>query len=494
MGILLPRWRRCLAAGLALSAVCLAASAQKGYEIEVEIDGFSGSEAYLANYFMDKQYIVDTSAVDKGRVVFRGDEKLAEGTYLLVLPPDNDYTLVQIDGDQHFKLRTTAGLLTADMKVKGSVENELFYDYLHFIAAMRPVADSLRAIQADSSLPAATREVARAEGERVDGLVRERQESILSDHANTITASVIRSMREPEMPEFAGDEEEVQRQRYLHYKRHYFDNVDLGDPRALRSSYLDQRVGYYLDKLVVPVPDSINRELDFLLDRMRPSDETFRFYLSKFFNEYAASKVVGMDAVYAHLGEKYYMSGEAHWVDSTTLAKIADNVTRLKPLLIGQRAPGIKVQARDKQAIDLDAIDSDYTVLFFFDPECGHCQKQTPHVVDFARDYKDKGVAVVSVCSKFAPDQDSCWSYVDSKEGMAENLYNGVDPYHRSKYKIKYDIKSFPQIYVLDRDKTILSKRIGAEQLPEVLDRIIAMRDERDAGGAGGDPPASRSR
>ena len=63
-------------------------------------------------------------------------------------------------------------------------------------------------------------------------------------------------------------------------------------------------------------------------------------------------------------------------------------------------------------------------------------------------------------------------------------FFNTVDPYHRSRYKTVYDIRSTPQIYVLDTDKTILSKRIGAEQLPEVIDHILEVKEnEKQKGG-----------
>ncbi len=467
-----------LCAGLSMAA--FAQNKAKGYKIVAEIEGFSESEAYLANYFMDKQYIVDTAAVIDGKAIFKGDEPLKQGTYLLVLPPDNDFAQLQIDADQEFNIKTKAGNLVPSMKVRGSAENELFYDYLHFLSIMRPAADSLRAIQADSTLPEATRMAAKVEGERIDAEVKERQAAIKAKHPKTITASILRSMEEPSMPEFVGTEEEKQQQRYLFYKKHYFDNVDLGDPRAIRSSYLDQRISYYLDKLVVPVPDSLNKEIDYILEQMKPAPETFRFYVSKFLNDYAKSKVVGMDAVYAHLGEKYYVSGIANWTDSTTVAKIAENVERIKPLLLGKPAPPLTLEDRKGNKIDLYKLEADYVVLFFYDPECGHCKKQTPFVIDFAKAYQDKDVKVVSVCSKFAPNQDSCWNYVDSKVGMNDAMYNAVDPYHRSKFKINYDISSTPQIYVLDREKKIVSKKISAEQLDEVVSRLISIREEQE--------------
>ena len=107
----------------------------------------------------------------------------------------------------------------------------------------------------------------------------------------------------------------------------------------------------------------------------------------------------------------------------------------------------------------------------------GIVKKSMPDMVDFYKAYKDKGVEVFAVCTKLYNELDSCWSYIDEK-GIGIWL-NTVDPYHRSKYKTLYDIRSTPQIYILDEKKEILSKRIGAEQLPEVMDRILEIRENK---------------
>ncbi len=475
---------RALACVLTLTIVIGVANAQAGgYAIDVEVEGFAGDSMFLANYFMDKQYIVDTVIAESGKATFRGEDVLPEGTYLLVLPPDNEYAQIMLDSDQQFGLKTDVADLAGAMRVDGSEENELFYGYLNFITRMRPRADSLRAVQQDSTLLAATRESAKNEGLKLDEQVKQHQAEIRERHPGSMTAALLRTMVEPELPTFTGTEAEQQEARYHYYKNHYFDGVDLGDPRALRSTWLDQRVSDYIENLVVPAPDSISKELDMILDRMRPAPETFRFYTSKFLNDYAASKIVGMDAVYVHLGKKYYVGGEADWVDSTTLAKIAENVATLEPLLIGKPAPPLTLKLRDESDFVLHDTDAKFTVLFFYDPECSHCKKQTPFVIEFAEKYRDKGVKTVAVCSKFAPNVGDCWTYVDENEGMKEAIVNTADPYHKSKYKVVYDITSTPQIYVLDKDKKIVSKRISAEQLPEVLDRML---EEGQAGGPAG--------
>ncbi|MBI5914054.1 MAG: TlpA family protein disulfide reductase, partial [Bacteroidetes bacterium] len=249
-------------------------------------------------------------------------------------------------------------------------------------------------------------------------------------------------------------------------------------------------VVHYVDKMTVQHPDSLNIAIDYVLEKMRPAEETFKFYLIHFLNQFAKSTIVGMDGVYVHIAQKYYKSGLAPWTEEDQLKKIVENADRLEPLLIGKVAPNIEMQTQEGTKIWLHDFQSPLTVLFFWDPECGHCKKSMPEMVKFAKDFKDRGVAVFAICTKLATrdDQgnlslkeiDSCWSTIQERE--MDVFFNAVDPYHRSRYKTLYDIKTTPQIYVLDTDKTILSKRLGADQLPEVVDHILKVKQDKNGG------------
>jgi len=87
-------------------------------------------------------------------------------------------------------------------------------------------------------------------------------------------------------------------------------------------------------------------------------------------------------------------------------------------------------------------------------------------------------VELVAVCAKFTDEIEGCWDYVDEK-GIGDWMHM-VDTYHRSRFMKVYDIKSTPQIYILGEDKTILSKKIGAEQLGEVVERLMEVEQQEN--------------
>ncbi|MEM7660086.1 MAG: DUF4369 domain-containing protein, partial [Bacteroidota bacterium] len=59
--------------------------AQNGHQIEGFIDGFTESEAYLAYYFGEKQYLKDTAEVVDGSFVFAGAETLDKGPLIFIV-------------------------------------------------------------------------------------------------------------------------------------------------------------------------------------------------------------------------------------------------------------------------------------------------------------------------------------------------------------------------------------------------------------------------
>jgi len=476
-------------------------SAQEGHRIEITLDNYKNDTLLLGYHYGDKQYIKDTCVINsEGKFVFEGAESLDPGVYLMVMRPDNQYFQLLIDnGDQHFTAHTDATAPSDHMKLEGSKENGLFYGYMDFLGKQRPKAEALKGKlkTATGTEKAALEQQLKAINEEVVAY----QNNLVDTHTGTLARAFVKSFMEAPMPKFEGTEREVQLKRYHHYKDHYFDNVELGDARLVRSPFLFQRIDYYLNKLTANHPDSINASLDYILEKIAPAEDTYKYYLVHFLNTYAQSKVVGMDAVYVHLAEKYYAAGKAPWTEEEQLAKIVDNAKALKPILIGKTAPDVKMfeidiegtiaaendeneykRWRAKRELTLHEVPTPYTILFIWDPDCGHCKKSMPKMIEFYENYKDKGVEVFAVCTKIYDGIAECAKYIKDKDGMV-NWINAIDPFIKSKYKQIYDIKSTPQIFILDENKEIISKRIGAEQIAEVMDQIMEMKAKEKAAG-----------
>ncbi|MCB0661160.1 MAG: redoxin domain-containing protein [Saprospiraceae bacterium] len=465
--------------GLFLSLVSFAGD---GYHIKIKLNGFEQDSIFFGYQYGDKQYVRDTIQKNKdGWFHIEGDEALQGGVYMIVIPPDNKYFELLIDeNNQNFTVETSYDDLVTKMKIKGSKDNILFYDYLNFLSSKRPEAEALQKQITEAGEDENAKKPLQEKLDKLNESVQEMQQKIVKEHPLSLPAAIIKATFAIDYPAFEGDEKEVQMQKWLYTKEHYFDNINLSDDRLARTNLLFQRIDYYINKLEVQHPDSLNKAIDFILEKMDPKGENFKFYVVHFLNTYAKSKIVGMDAVYVHIVDKYYKTDMAYWTPDSTMQKIVENADALEPILIGKTAPDIQMQKKDGTKVKLSEVESPFTVIYVWDPDCGHCKKAAPIVVDFYEKFKDKGVTIFSICGKFTDEVPSCWDTIEEK-GF-DNFMNVVDPYHRSKYKVLYNIKSTPQIFILDKDKKIIMKRIGAEQLSEVMDQII-LQEQREMEG-----------
>ncbi len=448
---------------------------KSGYKINLELENFESSEIILASYYGSSNVIIDTfPRTEKGNFIVKGEETLDGGVYLIILPPANNFIEILIDKEQHFSLECDVKDHIPSMKITGSKENELFYGYLRYISSQRKIADGISK-ELEEAKDEKQKEKIAKKREKLDDEVTAYFENIKKKYPEHLNTIIIKAAQPIEMPDELQQPDADDTQRYLYYKKHYFDNLDLLDNRLLRTNFFHKRIEYYLEKLTYQIPDSISVSIDRILSGMNKESDMFKYYLVHFLNKFAKSKIVGMDAVYVHIVQNYYAKNLAPWTDEETLKKIIDNANALAPILIGKTAPDIRMKKRDGTPVSLYDIKSKYIVLYIWEPDCGHCKKASPRMIEFNNAYKDKGVTLFAVCAEIRDEVKKCWEAIDERGYEWLNL---VDPYMQSRYKTKYNIKSTPQIFILDENYKIKMKTIGADQLMTVMEQIME-RDQK---------------
>ncbi|MFZ4543149.1 MAG: redoxin domain-containing protein [Saprospiraceae bacterium] len=451
------------------------AFAQKGYEIKVKLDNYAEKQLLLGYHFGEKQYIKDTTQLGTdGFFTFKGDKPLDGGMYLVIMLPDKNYfQMVISDKEQNFTLATDAAKAVEKAKFKNAPDNELFFGYMNWLTAKREGAEKIKeGMKKDSSDIKKLKEW-QDKLDKIDKEVKDYQWEIIKKNPTTTTALLLKGSLDVPILEFPGEEKDVQEKKYWWYKAHYFDHLDFKDTRLIRLPILPGRVDYYLNKYIVQHPDTICEGVDRILQMAKPNSELYRYFLIQMLNTYAKSNIVGHDAIYVHMALNYYAKGECPWIDKDELDKIVKNAQDLEPTLIGKVGQDLTLEKRDGTRTKLYDIKTPYTILLFWAPDCSHCQKEMPDFVKFAEKWSNKGkVTMIGVCNKVTDKVKDCWSFIDEHPGM-NNWLQCVDTYLLSKYVEKYYIKSTPQIYILDKDKKIIMKKIAADQLDSVMDDII---------------------
>jgi peroxiredoxin len=449
----------------------LSLRAQSGYQIEASVEGFAGDTAYLAYYLGDKTYLQDTVPASNGAFVFAGEERLDGGIYLVVLPPENNYFELIVDADQHFKVKTKAGNFIPAMQVIGSEDNRLFYEDMQFLGEKRQAAQALQ----EQIKTAGEGEKAALEQKmtEINEEVMAHRRQFQQQHPDLLYTKILQALEEPTVPEAPTDMADslVQRYQFLQYRKHYFDKIDFGDERLLRTPVMVQKVDQYLEKLTVKHPDSISHAVDEVVSRARANDEVFKYFVVNLLNKYAKSKLMGMDAVYVHMVEQYYLSGDAYWTDSTTLAKMEERALALSPNLIGRVAPNFVAYDVNNNPRSLHGVEAPYTILYFWDYDCSHCKTVTPRLGKAFPRYAEKGVALFAVSINGDVD---IWKEKIKTYGL-ETALNVQDHYRRSGFQDLYDIRSTPRLFLLDKDKKIMAKQITVQQMEEILSRELGL-------------------
>ncbi len=446
-------------------------SQEAAYRIEVELKNHNSDELYMGQFYGKKPFLMDTtSRQSSGKFIFEDTEMVSTGIHYIVIPPNNKFIQFLItDKESFIKIAADVNELPASVDISGSEDNTIFMEYLDFYSKKQQRLEQLKTEKENS--PDKTDKLERQIKEIGEEIAAYKKE-VNKNHPNTLTAAILMADIEPEFPEFEGTEEEILQKKYDFRLQHYFDNVDLSDSRLLRTPVVNNKVDYYIHKLTLQRPDSVISSIDRVLEMAKPNKENFQYLIVQFLNEYGRTNTLRFEEIFVHLSDNYVQKGLTPFIDEDSKNEILRKAYRLKPIFVGKQAPKITVYDREENPIELYNIDADYTVLVFWRPGCGTCQKSMPKIIKFREDYKDKGVQIFTVCTDMGDKSNKCWEYVDQK-GMADHFINTYDPRNKSRFHQKYDIRTTPKIMILDRNKEILVNRIGAEQLGEFLDRFI---------------------
>lgn len=459
------------------------AGAQDGHKIEMKIDGLEADTAYMANYLGTKLYYYDTAYAEKpDKLVFSGEDSVKPGMYSLVVEGQKFFDFI-VD-EQEFQLRTKKGSPVESMKAKNSPNNELFYNYIRRIQKEKKEAQPLRA-QAKKA-EGKEKERLQEKLDRIDERVKEYQSKLIEENEELLASKIVKATLEVDVPEPPDSLEGKEKQRYQHnyYKKHYFDNVELEDERLARTPMLGRKVKQYFNKFIVENPDSAIKAADRVLSRVEEGTDMYKYIVNFITNKYMNSDIMGMDAVFVHMAKNYYFDGKADWPSEGQLKDWKERVKKVEPLLIGKQAPIISLaDSTGENFISLGQVDAKYTILYFWDPDCGHCKKATPKLKKAYDTLKARGVEVYAVGTplkngdwkEYIRKHDLNWINVSDNPHINNNPreYLGRTDLKSMNFRDTYDIYSTPRIFLLDEDKTIIAKELGIDQVVEYIDRLL---------------------
>ncbi|MBN2891245.1 MAG: DUF5106 domain-containing protein [Bacteroidales bacterium] len=490
----------------------------QSYKIEVKIKGVENQDIILGHHKNDKLIPVDTVKTDKnGYAVFKGDKPLFQGMYFIFLP-QKTYFDILIGEDQVFYIENDTTDLYKNLKAKGSDELQVFLDYHNFLIEQNENITNLREKWKNETDPNKKKEL-EEEMNVISGKFETYYQEIVTNYPDMFFTTFLKATRDVKVPETITD----RAAQYYYYKNHYFENFDVSDKRLYYTNIYESKIDNYLDKVVLQDPDTLIVAVDYLIEKTEGDEELYQYMMIHLFNKYATSNLMIAENMYVHVGEIY--AEKATWSTDSFRNELKTKIVRKKNCLIGNKALALRMtilppdsaaienlriplEIMKEQGLDIEKdksrtfeekvpdlsqliaeymsffpndrplydTQSKYTILWFISPDCSHCKKETPLFhADFMDKLKGKDVEVWAIYmekntdnwAKFSNDIGDWFDFIEKNKLYGQGWYNMWNPFDN--YRFKYDINSSPILYLLDKDKKILAKRIGYEQAIEII-------------------------
>ncbi|MBX2900047.1 MAG: DUF5106 domain-containing protein [Cyclobacteriaceae bacterium] len=470
---------------LVLCLGCGLAVAQTGYKIEFQVKGWKDTTAYLGSYYGEQTRLNDTARVSStGQFFFDNSKKLPQGVYFIVLNKTKIFDFV-VGANQHFRIETSKDDYSK-ATVKNDLDNSLFFDNLNNNAERSKEADPWIAILRDSTLKDEQKKEAREKFSKISDQVMAYQKQVAEKNPTTVTARLLKTTFKVEVPEAPkkanGTIDSTFQLRY--YRQHFFDNFDLADDALIRlpRPVYQEKVKEYLEKLYAPVPDTILSAIDGLVAKVRKNPETFKYLVWSCMFHYQNPEIMGLDEVFVRLYDKYFATGEMDfWISASMKKSIKDYADKLRTSLVGKTGANLIMQDINLQPKSMYDIKNKYTILWIYDPDCGHCKEETPKLVEFyTKNHTKFDFQVFSVASDTSLQK--MRNFIKTMKTEPWINVNGPRSYMEQHYSKLYYAESTPSIYILDRDHKIIAKKLPVKQLEDFFTRHEKFVQSRKTG------------
>jgi hypothetical protein len=128
-----------------------------------------------------------------------------------------------------------------------------------------------------------------------------------------------------------------------------------------------------------------------------------------------------------------------------------------------------------ERPLPLYAVNADFIIICFWDPTCGHCKEVIPSLDSiFQAKWKLQGVKIYAVKTEGSNEE---WrSFIHD-----HRLYDWIHVYQlpsqqstetasgKPGFRQLYDVYQTPMLYLLDKEKRIIAKKLSYIQMDEVL-------------------------
>jgi len=460
-------------------------SSKSTYKISGTIINAKESDTLVLGYYRTTltssgTFAKDTAVIQNNKVIFSDKDSLSEGMYFIFDKATTSKIIPLIIDKQKLKFECDMNDIENTLKFINSPINTTASNYQKFLQSKSKLRKEIEENnEGDDSTESINKKNAEIASE-----VNKYINRIILENSDNFFGMFLKTLQQPIIPDSIQDSS---KKSANFYKSHYWYNFNLQDERILNTSHFYDVLNTYFEKWTHKHPDSIISSINTITELTKSNKEMFKFMVEFSFYKYDNDwkKIMGMDKILVHMADNYIQQNLCEWIDSTRKSIILERAEKISPNLIGRKAsdfldPLGRPFMKDTLGIfhTLQEINADYTVLVFFGPTCGHCKKEIPKIKHDIDSLVSVGydIKTFAVATEF--DKKEWKKFINNQKtgdwlNVADIRHdNEGNPVASSDWRDKYDIYSTPVIYLLDKDKKIIAKRITHTQIVEIISRL----------------------
>lgn len=443
--------------------------------ISFEIDHTTSSTLVIGKYINGSIFVADSLEIDdRGKAVWQVDSMIPQGLYELVLTDDEHYQLL-VGQDREFVIALQQPVGPEHINIQGADESRAYNSYQLFLkqkmkertalAQQRKTAHEDSIVQQISS-----RQVA------LDNEVRAYANKMISDYDGMLLSSILKLVFKPPMPDFSDQlgassnpDSTLQNLKFNYVYTHHFDDFDAGDIRLFHTPFYKQHIDYFYKKVCPPVPDSLIAVSLPLIEQARRDSSTFKFMVNYVMNYAEKSQIMGMDAVVHQLLQDYYITNEVWWISSKQAKNAKEMELYLRYNLIGMQAPNftLPMWQNEQEPFSLYDMPHHYTLLIFWEPDCGHCKTFIPKLHQHLNEnYETLPFEVLAVSTK----ADTALHHAFIEQHQLYDWLHLCNDNSSHDFKVYYDLRVVPKVYLLDENRKIVAKQLSIETIDQMIE------------------------
>lgn len=465
---------------LAIGSCAEAFSQAKNCQIEFSSPLFKNNKYYLAGNYGKYQTLLDSvNASKNGAVVFKKEGQYIPGIYMLVDAEKKIVYEFLMDEQQQFRIQpnfenpTLTKIENSNLNIDFNQFNVFLKNKMDLIAKLKGQLSEQKNSQDSLTIQNKITEIQK-------DIAANKKEYVAKNPSNMMALLFRLTRPIDDFTELAENQVLSTKLDTIAYlKNNYFKDIDLSDPRILRTPFIDNRMDVYFNSFVIQNPEEIVKEVVSILEKTGDKNgELFKYLSLHFVNKYVDPKIMGLDRVFIAIYEKYFNDKKYDWLKLEQIEFLKYNFKILKNNQVGDKAPNLFMMSIDEKRIDLYDIQAPYTVLIFWDPTCGHCVKEIPKISNcYQETWKQKGIKVFAVNNNST--ENNKWKEFINKENLKEwiNVYppssiTGNYTQEQVDFQTLYNIKQTPVVFLLDSDKKIIAKKIGFDNYIKIIEEI----------------------